>query len=324
MHKKLKLFFTITWVVTIIAISLNIIIIGLIDRWVINIINYLYVFSLISLFIDSSFLNEKTTHSEKLIEAKNYDLSGILFLVTFITGILFYIGLKTYVNLIMAICTFLLSIWILIKFRKQISKKFIINGLIFGGICAVAMYNYIPILVAVLVLIPFTYISGSLLNEKFPVTTIHINKHSILPALKSFSVGCLFAIPMGFSNLLDIVSSNGITWINQYWQAILALVAGIMEETWVRLFIITFIFALVSSKTNKKYIPIITALIISSAIFGFSHSNYLDTQNCIKICILYGLPLGVLFIKRDFETAIGYHFMIDFIGAIGKLMINNG
>jgi len=161
-------------------------------------------------------------------------------------------------------------------------------------------------------------------SKKFPVTIIQINKHSVLPALKSFTVGCLFAIPMGFSNLLDIVSSDGFNWINQYWQPILALAASIMEETWVRLFIITFIFAFVSSKTNKKYIPILTALIISSVIFGFSHSNYLDTKNCINIIILYGFPIGVLFIKRDFETAIGYHFMIDFIGAIGKLIINNG
>ncbi len=324
MNNKFKIFFLPIWIVTSVIIALNIAYTGLVDRWITTLLGYLYVASLISIFIDSSFLNEKTTHSEKLIEAKNYDLLGILFLVAFTTGILFYIGLKSNVNLIMAICTFLLSIWILLKFRKQISKRYIVNGLIFGGICAVAMYKYIPALVAVLVLIPFTYVSGSILNEKFPVTTIQINKHSLLPALKSFSIGCLFAIPMGFSNLLDIVSSSGFKWINQYWQTILALVAGIMEETWVRLFIITFIFAFVSSKTNKKYLAVLTALIISSAIFGFSHSNYLDTQNCIKISILYGLPLGILFIKRDFETAIGYHFMIDFIGAMGKLMINNG
>jgi membrane protease YdiL (CAAX protease family) len=125
---------------------------------------------------------------------------------------------------------------------------------------------------------------------------------------------------MALSNLKDTITTNTFQWINQFWQPILALGAGIMEETWMRLFIIVFIYALISSKTTKKYIPEITALLISSVFFGFGHSNYISIQNCFNITILYGFPMGVLLIKRDFETAIGYHFMIDFIGAIGALV----
>jgi membrane protease YdiL (CAAX protease family) len=110
--------------------------------------------------------------------------------------------------------------------------------------------------------------------------------------------------------------------MTQLWQPILALGAGIMEETWMRLFLIVFIYALISSKTTNKFIAIITALIISSAFFGFGHSNYISIYNCIILSILYGLPMGFLLIKRDFESAVGYHFMIDFVGAIGVLIIH--
>lgn len=85
----------------------------------------------------------------------------------------------------------------------------------------------------------------------------------------------------------------------------------------------TFIYVLVSSKTDRKIIPVIAAILISSAIFGLTHYPHVDIQNCINIAILYGLPLGVLFYKRDFETVVGYHFMINFISAISTYAITN-
>jgi len=181
------------------------------------------------------------------------------------------------------------------------------------------MYNNIPALIAIFLIISSTFILGSVLNDRFPLTIILINQHSFVRVLKSFALGCLFSMPMALSNLNDSITTNALNWITQFWQPILALEAGIIEETWMRLFIIVFIYALISAKTTKKYIPILTALIISSVFFGFGHSNYISLQNCFSLTILYGLPMGILLIRRDFETAIGYHFMIDFVGAIGVL-----
>jgi hypothetical protein len=228
--------------------------------------------------------------------------------------------LKTYVILILAISTILISIWLFIKFKNGITKTYIVNGLILGSLSAIGMYKNIPSLLAIFLIISSTFILGSVLNDKFPLTIILINQQSFVRVLKSFALGCLFAIPMALSNLNDSITTNALNWITQYWQPILALEAGILEETWIRLFIIVFIYALISSKTTKKYIPILTALIISSVFFGFGHSNYISIQNCLSLTILYGLPMGILLIKKDFETAIGYHFMIDFVGAIGVLV----
>jgi len=49
---------------------------------------------------------------------------------------------------------------------------------------------------------------------------------------------------------------------------------------------------------------------------GLTHYPHVEIQNCINIAILYGFPLGVQFYKRDFETVVGYQFMINFICAI--------
>ena len=28
---------------------------------------------------------------------------------------------------------------------------------------------------------------------------------------------------------------------------------------------------------------------------------------------MYGIPLGLIYIKRDYESALAYHFFIDFV-----------
>lgn len=323
MNNKFKIFFLSIWLVTTVVISLNIFYIGLLERWIFTLLNYLYVASLISLFINYSFLLERTTHSEKLIEAKNYNLEGILLIVAIVTGLLLYIGFKSSVILIMAICTFLLSIWIVIKYQKKITKQLIVTGLILGVLSCLLVYKYIPSLIAIFVTIPFFFIAGSLLNERFPVTLINLNKHQFSNGIKSFFIGCFFGLPMAMSNLSDVLSTSSYKWINQVWQLVLPLSAVTLEETWVRLFVISFIYALISSKTNKRYISISSAILISSILFGFTHSSHVDTYNCFNITIIYGFPLGILLYKRDFETVLGYHFIIDFVAAIAAVFINN-
>lgn len=163
-----------------------------------------------------------------------------------------------------------------------------------------------------------------LLNAKFSFTLIHFNSRTFSKLIKSILIGCLFALPMALSNLSDVMTTNPYKWINHFWQPILAFNFVLLEETLVRLFIMTIIYVLLISKTDKKIIPVITAILISSLIFGLTHYPQIDIQNCINISVFYGLPLGVLLYKRDFETVVGYHFMINFVSAISTFAINNG
>ncbi|MFX0174405.1 MAG: type II CAAX prenyl endopeptidase Rce1 family protein [Candidatus Hodarchaeota archaeon] len=66
------------------------------------------------------------------------------------------------------------------------------------------------------------------------------------------------------------------------------------------------------STDNNPHRAILVAIIFSSLIHGFAHSGI----NPIGIVIgsfIYGIPPALLYLKRDFEHAIGFHFLIDFI-----------
>ena len=322
MRTGFKKYFAVIWIISVIFFGVEHIL-GFADNWMTKSVNYLYVVSLISLFIQPDFLTERLKNLDKFIELKGYDIWGLLIIVFGITALLLFVGFKSSVILIIAIATFLISIWIIVKYKKLISKPLIAKGLIIGGLCSVAQYNYLPSLLAIFVLTPFLYISASLLNDKYRFTVVHFNNGSISKLFKSLLIGCLFALPMALSNLSDVMTTNPYKWINQFWQPILAFNFVLLEETLMRLFIITFIYVLVISKTDRKIVALISAILISSTIYGFTHYPHVDIQNCINISILYGLPLGVLFYKRDFETVVGYHFMINFISAVSTYLMTN-
>ena len=322
MNKKFKILFAAIWIFTLLFFSIAIII-GFASNWMTKSISYLYVASLVLLLIDSDFFSIKVNSTDFLINLKGYDVWGLLFIIAGASALLLFIGFKSSVILIMSIVTFLISVRIIIIYRKQITKSLLIKGSIIGGLCSIAQYNFFPSLLIIIVIIPFFYISASILNDKFKFTAIHFNSNSYSKMIKSFMIGCLYALPMALSNLSDVITTNPYKWINQFWQPILAFNFVLLEETWVRLFIITFLYALVISKTEKKFIPITTAILISSIIFGLTHYPQVDIQNCIIIAILYGLPLGVLLYKRDFETVVGYHFIINFISAVSTYAMNN-
>jgi hypothetical protein len=320
MRKGFKNYFIAIWIISSIFFVMELKF-GFAANWMIKSVNYLYVVSLILLFLKSDSLNDRTVISEKFINLKGYDIWGLLLIIIGVTALLLFIGLKSSVILIMAIATFAISIWILIIFKNQITKSLIIKGLIIGLLCGVSQYNYILSFIVISVLTPFYFISASLLNEKFKFTVVHLNNNSYSRMIKSFFVGCLFSLPMAFSNLSDVMATNPYKWINQFWQPVLAFNFVLLEETFMRLFIITFIYVMVISKTDRKIVAVITAILISSSIFGLTHYPHVDIQNCINIAILYGFPLGVLFYKRDFETVVGYHFMINFISAVSTYFL---
>ena len=141
-------------------------------------INYLYAASLIFLFIDADFFDTNVKNTDKLVQLKGYDIWGLLFIIVGLTAFLLFIGFQSSVILVMSIVTFLLSCWIIIKYRKQITRTLLIKGIIIGGLCSIAQYNYYPSLLSIFITVPFFFISASLLNDQFELTTINFNSNS--------------------------------------------------------------------------------------------------------------------------------------------------
>ena len=66
---------------------------------------------------------------------------------------------------------------------------------------------------------------------------------------------------------------------------------------------------------EKPQRALAAALIISVFIHGLAHypQSISDPFSAIIVTLMYGIPLGLIYIKRDYESAVAYHFFIDFV-----------
>ena len=88
--------------------------------------------------------------------------------------------------------------------------------------------------------------------------------------------------------------------------------SGIAEETWFRLLLVSLFYLLLLPAIPKHpAIAVFAAILFSSIIFGLGHGRTLD--KFLTTGLLYGLPIAFLFVRRDWEHAVGAHFMINMI-----------
>ena len=103
------------------------------------------------------------------------------------------------------------------------------------------------------------------------------------------------------------------TWVVNWWQPLYAIVPGIAEETWARLFLTTLCYALLRPATNHSpRRAVFGAILFGALVHGLAHTG-INPIGLIIGSLLYGVPTALLFIKYDFEHAVGYHFLIDFV-----------
>jgi membrane protease YdiL (CAAX protease family) len=102
---------------------------------------------------------------------------------------------------------------------------------------------------------------------------------------------------------------------DQWRKAFYALQPAILEETWARLFLLTHFYALLRPTSyHKPQRALTAALIITIFIHGLAHypQSLSNPVFAIFIALMYGIPLGLIYIKRDYESTIAYHFFVDF------------
>jgi membrane protease YdiL (CAAX protease family) len=103
------------------------------------------------------------------------------------------------------------------------------------------------------------------------------------------------------------------TWLTHWWQPLYALVPAVGEEVWARLFLTTLCYALLRPTTNNNpRRALVAAIVIGALAHSFAHTG-IDPIGLLIGGLLYGVPTGLLYIKRDLEHAVGYHFLIDFV-----------
>lgn len=88
--------------------------------------------------------------------------------------------------------------------------------------------------------------------------------------------------------------------------------SGLTEETWFRLLLVGLVYFLLRPAFQKHPLcAVLTAVLFSGITFGLGHGRTLETF--LTTGLLYGVPFAFLFARRDWEHAVGAHYMVNMI-----------
>ena len=126
--------------------------------------------------------------------------------------------------------------------------------------------------------------------------------------------GCVLSIPLGLINGAGCAPSIAMTWIDRWWEPLFQpFFSGIVEEAWSRLFLIPLVYFLLRPAFKERpLIPVICSLLFSAVTFGLGHGGTF-LERVLETGLLYGGSMAVVFARRDYEHAVGAHYMINFI-----------
>lgn len=224
----------------------------------------------------------------------------------------------------------IVGLWLIVRHLKEyrlndFAVSFLMSALVWLAIQSKYWYNgwtpsipyYEPTFNAIDVFLITLGAIGLLKGDK--VLRFRLAEDDDRKAVMSLVLGVVIGLPFAVINVLLMVLFNGQPIVIQdlLFSSIVALKPGIMEELVFRLF-----FMGLAIVVLLRYLPRKTA--IASAIFMaiVFHSALHVPQTIISsplsalvtvliTSILFGLPMAYLAYKKDIETAIGFHWVID-------------
>jgi hypothetical protein len=218
------------------------------------------------------------------------------------------------------ILTIVATIWILIAWCRQIRLRSVVQGL------GLALIIYFPALTMLkngsiiraifdffLVFVPPMYVVGGLLVVHTNLSDVQLLAKRYRKALESFIWGCLLFIPLGLTDAAAGAPDVTSTWVNEWWMPFVTpLSSAIAEETWFRLLLLSLCYFLLRPAfPMQPAVPIIIAVLFNAITFGLLHERTM--YGFLVTGLLYGLAMAAVFARRDWEHAVGAHYMINMI-----------
>jgi hypothetical protein len=211
---------------------------------------------------------------------------------------------------------------ILLAWGKDLSFRLVLQGF------AVAIIAYLAGSVRVklgilreslnMILSAFTvpfYITGGLLLKRTGLGGLQLLNRGIVPAIKSVCVGCLLFVPLGLINVLgDPIVDLSV--IREWWMPFyLPWWSGINEEAWYRLYLVGLIYFMLRPAFHKvPGLAVVAAVLFSGIVFGVGHG--LTPDHFWTTGLLFGVPFAATFVTRDWDHAVGAHYMVNMIPAL--------
>lgn len=164
-----------------------------------------------------------------------------------------------------------------------------------------------------------TFLAGATLFQQTQSPTITAFQSTSANVIRSVLFGIFAAIPLAaINNLFFYLNSETIIFTDGLTSPLLALSPGISEEIIFRYFIIALCAHWLQSK-SKHGLVFWAMICLAVVLHSLNHLPDLFLTNpamavflLTATCLLFGLPMAVLQVKRNLETAIAFHWFIDF------------
>jgi hypothetical protein len=171
-------------------------------------------------------------------------------------------------------------------------------------------------------LIPFMYVAGGLFVDRTGFGGLKLSAGQVAKGVKGFLWGCLLFVPFGLFNAAEGSPGPGFEYVTEWWMPIVfPFFSGIAEETLWRLFLMGLCFFLLRPLFRRRpSLAAMAVIIFSGVLFGVGHGLDLDTF--LTTGLLYGVPLAAVFAMRDWEHAVGAHYMINMIPTLAVFLEN--
>ncbi|MBI5034295.1 MAG: CPBP family intramembrane metalloprotease [Chloroflexi bacterium] len=206
--------------------------------------------------------------------------------------------------------------------QRRVSIRVIVLGFVLAWLSGASIYlrngGMIDAVQEGLVVF-LTFWAGTVLFERTQGQVIAAFQNTPMSVIRSLMFGIVVAIPFAAINNLFFYMNSGTVIFKDGWRAaLLALSPGISEEIIFRYFVIA-LCAWFLQSDSKQRLGLWTAIFLSVVPHSLNHLPDLFLTNpamavfmLAATCLLFGLPMAILQVKRNLETAIAFHWFIDF------------
>jgi hypothetical protein len=144
------------------------------------------------------------------------------------------------------------------------------------------------------------------------------------PALRGFAQGILIAIPWALG-MVVLGAATWESWVQIWWQPLVAIQPGIAEEAWGRVLSVPLLFVILR-RVARTRTALTAAIVVMAYWFAYLHTpgGVEAALSTLMTGTLFVLPVSYLWLRRGLETAIGFHFWLDLVKFIAAYVLNNG
>lgn len=216
---------------------------------------------------------------------------------------------------------FIMAIYFILKYRK-FHRKYLLFALLLGLSSGIGKFIWLagnPLLfLKDLVEIATIFYSGCLIYEVVPPLRDKINLPYI-KIIKSFGFGVVLALPFAILNAFYFSLSAPINLSNFFLIFIQAFQPALAEEIPFRFFLLGILYYFLKGKVSDIFFTFFSyfmlvvphSLIHLPSLFIEAPTNALVML--LITSLIFGLPMAILMVKKNLATAVGFHWLIDFL-----------